>query len=191
MNSLSKYLIIFFIGIFSLKAEAQTILEEEAKKANDTISAEAKHSPKKATIMSALLPGLGQAYNKKYWKIPIIWGTFAGTIYGIQYNNQQYLEVKDIYKLYIEGDAETIATWGQGRTEFLKAAKNGYKRNRDLMFLLTLAVHALNIIDANVDAHLFNFDVSPDLSLKAEPVILNNFNYNAQSSFGLKFSIRF
>ncbi len=190
MKKLLPYTIIFIFAFLSLKVQAQK---------SDTIRVESEidstlvkfHSPKKAAIFSAILPGLGQYYNKKYWKIPIIWAAYAGSIYAISFNNEQYLYVKDIYKLYVQGDAATLELYGAGRKEYLKNVKDSYKRSRDLMFLVTMGLHALNIIDANVDAHFFTFDVSPNLSFKTQPILINNIDLLNSTAFGIKVSLNF
>jgi len=170
-------------------ANAQTILE--TNNIQDSTNTVKLHSTKKATIMSAFVPGLGQAYNKKYWKIPIIWGLYGGTIYGIHFNQQNYLEYKEIYKKYLANDSYTVELYGLGKKEALESVKDYYKRNRDLMFILTVGLHVLNILDANVDAHFFTFDISNDISLRAEPVLFDSFSVNKSTNFGLKLSINF
>jgi hypothetical protein len=87
-------------------------------------------------------------------------------------------------------DQATIDLYGAGRAEYIKNVKDSYKRNRDLMFLVTIGLHILNIIDANVDAHFYTFDVSPDLSIKTEP-FFNKINFANSTAFGLKVSLNF
>lgn len=185
-----KYNTFLLFLLITTVAQAQ---EKEKNEINtsDTISLDKIHSPHKATILSAFVPGLGQFYNKKYWKIPLVWGAYAGSIYGISFNSGQYNALKDIYKLYTDGDEETIKLYGTGREEYLKSVKDSYKRNRDLMFIVTIGVHVLNIIDANVDAHFFTFDVSEDLSFRTEPVLFQKFDFSNKTSLGLKISLNF
>ena len=190
MNKLLPYTIVLIIAFLSLNLQAQKSNKTEVKSEKDSASVDF-HSPKKAAILSAIIPGLGQYYNKKYWKIPIIWGAYTASIYAISFNNKQYLYVKDIYRLYVAGDASTLELYGAGRTEYLKNVKDSYKRSRDLMFLVTMGLHALNIIDANVDAHFFTFDVSPNLSLKTQPILINNIDFVNSTAFGIKVSLNF
>ena len=189
-----KYTILVLFLFSSILVKSQNT-EKITVKTSDTLNLEKIHSPKKAAIMSAIVPGLGQFYNKKYWKIPLVWGAYAGTIYAFNFNNTEYKKVKEIYKSYIDKQAEDhqeiVEKYGEGRTEFFKTVKNSYKRNRDLMVLLTIGVHLLNIVDANVDAHFFTFDVSPDLSLKAEPILFNKFDFSNQTTLGLRVSLKF
>ncbi len=146
--------------------------------------------PAKAALYSLILPGLGQAYNKKYWKIPIIY-TLLGTMYYFAADNhQKYADFKDAYKNF--NNAELKPKWvnDQYTTEILKERMNFYKRNRDLNIVLGAVFYLFNILDANVDAHLMDFDVSEDLSLHIQPDI----NYyqaiekkSNVSGFGIKF----
>lgn len=149
------------------------------------------HSPKKASIFSACLPGLGQAYNKKYWKIPIIYGGFATLGYFIRWNNQNYTVSKQAYKDLTDTDPATdsykklkeIIYFNLNNPSDVVNLKQGlisnqdyYRRNRDLLIIVTIAFYGLNIIDASVDAHFYNFDISDDLTLHVQPVILQQKN---------------
>jgi len=145
---------------------------------------EPEHSPRKATIYSALLPGLGQAYNKKYWKIPLIYGGFGTLGYFIGWNNKNYNISKQAYSDLSDDDpatdsymklkqiiyydlenASSVANLKEG----LISSQDYYRRNRDLLIIVTAAFYGLNIIDASVDAHFFNFDISDDLTFQWEP----------------------
>ncbi len=151
-------------------------------------NAEEIHSPKRAAIYSAILPGLGQAYNKKYWKIPIIYAGFAGLGYFIGWNNKNYQVLKLAYSDFTDGnpdtnsylDLEAIKYYDldneSERNQFkngLNKQQNYYRRNRDLLIISTAGFYALNIIDASVDAHLFDFDISEDLSFNWQPAMQN------------------
>lgn len=126
------------------------------------------HSPKKATIMSAVLPGLGQIYNKKAWKVPILYGGFAAAGYFLNDNLKNITKYKDLYIAQTDGDPNTINDSGLS-LQVLDKAIDQYKQWRDLSYIAFAAIYALNIIDANVDAHLFYFDVSDDISLNIMP----------------------
>lgn len=141
------------------------------------------HSPKAAGIASAIIPGLGQAYNKKYWKIPIIYAGLATAGYFIYYNYTIYTNFQKAYEYRGDGDTstnlnsftvwyitstQTIYTDGYESTQ-LSELSNIYRRSTDLSILISAGIYALNIIDAVVDAHLFHFDVSDDLSLDVQP----------------------
>jgi hypothetical protein len=158
--------------------------------AKDTANVAKKHSPTKAAILSAALPGLGQAYNKKYWKIPIVYAGFAGLGFWIGTNVKNYRTYREAYQYRLDGKPETIDQFvGQYQDDDLKTLKNFYRRNMDLSIILTAVWYSLNIIDAAVDAHLFEFDVSDNLSLRVEPVL--EYQSRANNLTGLKVGLRF
>ncbi len=127
----------------------------------------AEHSPRKATIYSTVLPGLGQAYNKKYWKIPIVYAGLGALGYSFVFNNDKYKTFRSAYIARLDGDPLTGDNYENIYTaENLKVLRDYYRRNRDLSVVGFAAVYVLNIIDAHVDAHLFYFDLSDDISFK-------------------------
>lgn len=155
--------ITFLLLVFSVNGIAQDSLVKSAKQVK-------RHSPKKAALFSALLPGAGQAYNRKYWKMPLIYAGFAGLGYAIQFNNKKYALYRDAYRLRVDSDPNTIDAFdGLYSNTDLVTLKNSYHRYRDLSIIGAVALYFLNIIDANVDAHLFTFDVSDDLSFNFQP----------------------
>lgn len=121
-------------------------------------------APAKAAFYSAILPGLGQAYNKKYWKIPLVYGALGTTLYFYASNNDKYHEFRDAYKDRLAGKSNPKYDYLDDSR--LIQAQRFYRRNRDLSMLLTVAFYALNIIDANVDAHLGQFNVNDNLSFR-------------------------
>lgn len=137
------------------------------------------HSARKATIYSAALPGLGQIYNRKYWKVPLVYGGFATFGYFINFNHKEYIKYRQAYSDIIDTDPNTnsylklITNPRPERmtqyTETLRQYKDSWRRNRDLVVISTAMFYALNIIDASVDAHFFNFDISDDLTMKWAP----------------------
>ena len=152
---------------------------------NDTLKV--KHSPKKATIMSAALPGLGQIYNRKYWKLPIIYGGLGTLGYLITYNSVQYSFYRKVYLAKIDDDPNTIDEYPQASADGLLQRLNQHRRTRDMLIAGAVLVYALNIIDASVDAHLFEFDVSDDLSLRFEPFVTPDIlTGSAYKGFGIK-----
>lgn len=128
------------------------------------------HSPKKAWILSAVLPGAGQIYNKKYWKAPIVWGGLALAGYYLDRNLKQINYYRDAYVAETDGDASTINDTGLGSSQLLDVIDQ-YKTWRDWSYIALGAIYILNIVDANVDAHLFYFDVSEDISMNVAPYI--------------------
>lgn len=130
------------------------------------------HSPKRATIMSAALPGLGQVYNGKWWKVPIIYGGFAGLTYMAVSNHNDMVRFKEAFLLRIDDNPDTVDEFaGIYSDANLQQLKTTSQRNRDLSFIIMGILYVLNIIDANVDGHLKDFDVSDDLSMRVRPMM--------------------
>jgi hypothetical protein len=127
-------------------------------------------TPAKAAFYSAILPGLGQAYNKKYWKIPLVYGAIGTSMYFYLDNNKKYNQYRNAYKRRLEGYNDDDFSYLDNSR--LIAGQKFYQRNRDLSALVTVAFYVLNIIDANVDAALIQFNVDENLSLK--PVFYPN-----------------
>lgn len=128
-----------------------------------------QHSPKKAMILSAVLPGAGQIYNKKYWKAPVVWAGFGAFAYFINQNNLQYRRFKRAYIYSTDNDTTTISEFPNVSPDLIANERNIYRKWRDLSIILTVGWYALNIVDANVDAHLFAFDIEDDMTLRWEP----------------------
>jgi hypothetical protein len=130
------------------------------------------HSPKRATIMSAIIPGLGQAYNKKYWKIGIIYAGAGALTYSFIYNTDSLDAYQRAYVTRIDSDTSNDNLFYPNLTDAsVKNNRDFHRRARDLTIIGFVALYALNIIDANVDAHLKEFELNEDLSLKVEPQI--------------------
>lgn len=170
-------LIIFCASLLSAQTDTtQVELEVERGRVEGTVaevpseSALQPHSPKKATIMSAALPGLGQIYNKKYWKVPIIYGGFAVAGWYLNDNLKQINLYKEAFKAETDGDPTTENGTGFTSTQ-LEELISQYKTWRDLSYIAIAAIYVLNIIDANVDAHLFYFDVGEDLTMNIQPFV--------------------
>ena len=140
-----------------LKVENATVVDE--KKVIDPLS------PSKAAFYSAILPGLGQAYNKKYWKIPLVYAAIGTGIYFYVDNNKKYNQYRSAYKRRLAGFTDDEFQGIVADNDALIDAQKFYQKNRDLSLLLTVVAYVLNIVDANVDAHLLQFNVSDDLSL--------------------------
>lgn len=162
------------------------------------------YSPKKAAMLSAAFPGLGQIYNRKYWKLPIVYGGLAALGYSIYWNNKYYVYYTNAYYDFVDDDP-TTNRWTQfidpetieGNTGAqsqlagrLENKKDSYRRDRDYMIILTIGMYVLNIIDASVDAHLSDFDISKDLSLRVEPQMKFN-EVNHSHSLGMVCKFRF
>jgi len=126
------------------------------------------HSPAKASLYSAVLPGLGQAYNRQYWKIPLIYGGAIALGYFINFNHQQYVNFRRELFALIDIDPNTNPESGLSES-VLRRGTDEWRRNRDLLYFLAGVVYMLNIVDAHVSAHLKSFNIDEDLSMKIEP----------------------
>lgn len=162
-------------------------------------------NPTKATWLALVIPGGGQIYNRKYWKLPIIYGGFAGCAYALTWNNKMYKDYMQAYKDAALGnwDANSIhdllppgyldRTPKTQITETLRKRKDTYRRYRDLSIFAFIGVYLISVIDAYVDAELSNFDITPDLSMRVEPAVINS-QYSIGSSnksVGVQCSFRF
>ena len=143
-------------------------------------------SPKRALWMALVLPGAGQIYNRKYWKLPIIYGGFVGCAYAMRWNNMMYRDYSQAYLDIMDNDPTTesynqflhlgtqITEANKARwQEIFRKRKDRYRRWRDMSFFVMVGVYAFSVIDAYVDASLSEFDISPDLSLNIAPAVLN------------------
>lgn len=146
---------------------------------------------RKASIMSAVLPGLGQAVNKKYWKIPIIYAAFGGLAYMYDNNNNLYRFYRKNHIAETDDDSSTLNTTFYTASQ-LQEQKRFYQKNRNFAVIGIGLVYLLNIVDANVDAHLKSFDVSDDLSLQINPWFQPyHTSFNNRSAWGLSFNFKF
>ncbi len=145
------------------------------------------HDPKKATMYSAILPGLGQIYNKKVWKVPVIYVGFGTLVYFIDRNHRYYLDLKEAL---IDPDYVLKYFEKEYTNEQLTTGKDTYKRWRDMSIIGTFGFYILQILDASVDAYLYNWDVGEDISLRIQPTNIPG-PFLASSTFGLSASISF
>jgi hypothetical protein len=176
---------LFIIGHTTLFAQVKT---DAVLVANDTVKTNDIDplTPAKAAFYSAVLPGLGQAYNKKYWKIPLVYGAIGTSLYFYLDSNTKYHQYRDAYKRRLEGYSDDKYSYLDDSR--LIAGQKFYQRNRDLSALFVVAFYALNIIDANVDAALLQFNVDENLSVR--PVIYPN-DVTLKTNVGLTFNYNF
>lgn len=193
INRFSATLFCLFICLATQAQSNKDELDETARQnKNNTSRALDPLRPAKAAFYSAVLPGLGQAYNKKYWKIPIVYGAIGTGLYFYLDNNKLYKQYRNAYKRRLAGFTDD-EFYGPGDTPFLSdealiRAQRTLKRNKELSMLVTVGLYVLNIIEANVDAHLLQYNLDENLALK--PFIdFNNPNYTTQ--IGLSLNIKF
>jgi len=186
-----------------MQPQESIVVEQEI----DTVAVkkkEFKPDPKKTIIMSAIFPGLGQIYNRKYWKLPILYGGFVGLSYAISWNNRYYQDYFQAYKDIMDDDPETnswhnFLRYGQDPEtvdtawlkDVLRRGKNYYRRYRDLSIIGTVALYAISVMDAYVDAQLFDFEITPDLSMRVEPAVIQKSSYYTANAFGFHCSFNF
>ena len=167
-----------------LHTPASPDFREQALKIHDQVNWQPNSSK---ALLWALLPGGGQIYNRKYWKLPIVWGAFMACYYSITWNNRQYQEYHAAYRDLSGPDPEHNTSWlvfaptGAQASDYqqyqsslrstLKRGNDFYRRYRDLSIVATVLVYGLSILDAYVDAELYTFDISPDLSLRVVPEV--------------------
>ncbi len=167
MPVLKKIFIAFFVG-FSFTTSAQEYGEK---------------IPKRAALYSAILPGSGQVYTKKYWKVPVIYGGLITSAYYINESNDLFQLYKSTYLNRLDGNFTDNLNYSDSD---LRTLTEHYRRNREVSALLFTLTYILNIFDASVNAHLFDYDVSKDLSLHIQPVYFSRENASGVSlSFNL------
>ena len=157
----------------------------------------------RALWLAMVVPGGGQIYNRKYWKLPIVYGGFVGCAYALGWNNKMYKDYSQAYLDIMDNDPNTksyedfvppsVSIEGQEDRfkEIFRKRKDIYRRQRDMSIFCFIGVYVLSIIDAYVDAELSNFDISKDLSMKVEPTTFNDFNTKNFNSVGLQCSFNF
>ena len=166
-----------------------------------------KPNPKRAMWLAIVFPGAGQIYNRKYWKLPLVYGGFVGCLYAMNWNNSQYKDYSQAFLDLSDNDPNTasynkflhlgvqITPDNEERyKDIFKKRRDKYRRWRDLSFFVLCGVYALSVIDAYVDAELSVFDISKDLSLRVEPTIINTHTSNNpfdSSSIGLQCCVNF
>ena len=198
------------------KSDRKPILPEEFKLLKDHLSryfntkVQLTCNEKGKAVLFALVPGLGQIYNRKYWKLPIVYGGLMGCMYAVTWNNKNYKDYSTAYKDIMYDAAKNLENpdaWSKSWQDLtsmapedainnsnfkdqLKRQKDYFRRYRDLSIIITVGVYALSIVDAYVDAQLFDFDISPDLSLHLEPVVSPKTSVTPRT-YGLNCSLKF
>ncbi len=186
------------LPLFVKSQESTTDTIKNVKKESsvpDTLSKKS-HNPTRATIYSMVLPGLGQAYNRKYWKIPIVYVGFGTLYYFITSNDIEYRKWRAAYYHALEntdGTEPPVNDYERlygADPNILKDQKNYYRRNRDLSYILTGVWYILNVVDATVDANLYTWNVDDNLSIRFEPTLTGPL-YGYRPNGGLRLSLHF
>jgi len=179
---------------FAFKPDSVQLVEASELEVDTLPQVAWRPDPIRAVWLGAIVPGLGQMYNRSWWKVPIVYGAFLGCGYAIMTNQQSYTEYKQAYlELYYDNEAGTVDENDQSKLynailpagynitrmggtsayiSKLQNWQNTYRRYRDISIVVTVVVYALSLVDAYVDAQLFDFDISPDLTLNVEPQIV-------------------
>ncbi|MFO8234580.1 MAG: DUF5683 domain-containing protein [Bacteroidales bacterium] len=174
---IKRYWIVLFLLLFANQAYSQ----------RDTSSAQISHSPKKAALLSASFPGLGQIYNRKFWKLPLIYAAEGYCYYRFDYYTGRYNEYARAYADIRSGKIDEFEN--RNNEEDIKKIRNIYRRNRDLYVILMVGIYLANILDASVDAYLFDFDVSNELGMSVYPTTIHT--EISRPMMGLQVSFRF
>jgi hypothetical protein len=211
-----KYIILLLLCFMSISVDAQ--MKKITKPFTevrhiDILKKSKPHSTKLAWMLSAALPGLGQVYNGQWWKVPILYGGITGIVYGLNWNSKNYKSYRAAfgdYISYIQQKAEGVEEpTGERRWEdlvpydvsdydasdeewfqtSLKNRRDKYKRDRDMLYLVMAGTYFINIIDALVSAHFYDFDISDDLSMQVRPHV--KMNTLAGNNLGVSCSFRF
>ena len=184
-KNITILILLFLLGngsIFAQYKDAPILASKDTIKTQEINTL----APAKAAFYSAILPGLGQAYNKRYWKIPLVYGAIGTSLYFYSWNNDKYDEYRDAYK-------ERLAGFPDPEYDYLSdnqliSAQEFYQKNRDISMLFAIAFYVLNIVDANVDAHLLQFNVNDNLSFNPK---LDYNNFNRETNYGLTLNYKF
>ena len=194
MRAVYSIILLLFFGLFfsqeikpfdTIKTEKQVV--EEIEKAN--VSTIQKYNPTKAGLYSAVFPGLGQYYNKKYWKIPIVWGAVGTGVGIIVYNDKQYRRYRTAFLAELNGQPHEFDDLPYVDATVLGNTQDRAKRQRDYAIAITGVLYILNIVDAVVDAHLYDQKKDPDLAIK--PTIIYDGLGVSNGKAGLSLSFRF
>lgn len=175
--------LLFIAGISALSAQ-----ETPAISGGDTllVTPSQEHSIRKATLLSTAFPGLGQIYNRKYWKAPIVYAGVGTCVYFIVDNTQNYRFYRDALIAETDGNPDTVNPTGAPASA-IRPVMEQYRQWIDLSYIALAVIYALQIVDAHVDAHFFQFDVSDDLSASLRPTAITTNRINPGISLSINF----
>ncbi len=204
MMLLTKYLFLILLISFSSVAFSQVSndtqdiqkVDSTEKKLKKSIFKEG-HDPAKAALMSAILPGAGQVYNKKYWKVPVVYAGLGGLGTWLGYNVIEYRQYTEAYKSFYDSDtANTLSYNGYTTETQINFKRKEFKRNMDVSAIALGIWYLLNIVDATVDAHLFDYNINDDISISWRPdvkmksIISLNFEKNIYTGVKVQFHFK-
>ncbi|WP_421895703.1 DUF5683 domain-containing protein [Marinoscillum sp.] len=190
-NWLPMALLLVAFGSNAQRNRADSLFLNSDLSQIETIKTVSELDPNKAALLSAVLPGLGQAYNNQYWKIPLIYGGGLIISHYINYNNQIYNEMRNSLIAEVDSDPNTVNPYKDRFQETaLTRNRDAFRRNRDLLILIGAAFYLLNVVDAHVSAHLNEFDVNDNLSLKVSPSIQSTPLFSQALGFSISLSIK-
>jgi hypothetical protein len=188
------FLILALSGLSQVQSTQDSLIIES----QDTVllkSYATRYNPRRALLLAAVVPGLGQIYNKKYWKLPLVYGGMFATGYAMDYYNDLYREYKFVlYSALEQGldeneiDSDPVSQGGLGMRTTVRGYRNAVdkaQRERDFMIIIMGLVYVLQIVDAHVDAHLKEFDLNPRLQVRLEPLIEQNYLTGRQTGLSL------
>lgn len=162
-------------GVVAADEKDTTIIASEPEQEIELKKARKYYDPKVASKRSAIIPGWGQIYNDSWWKVPILYGGFALSFYYIDFNNQQRIFYEDLVRELVAQQTAGQAI-NENELQVYRRRADTWRKNRDLLYLVTVGVYVLNIVEASIDAHLKGFDVDENLGLNLKPKLgmINN-----------------
>ena len=195
MDSLRSDTVIKTTGAVPVNIERRAQRAAKDTAAADTLpktTERKRHSPLKAALFSLAVPGLGQAYNKKYWKIPIVYAGFGGLSYAVYHTATNFHGYRRAYRAHVAIPPDLTASHkGVNNTEALKSYRDYYKRYLDISIICFSLWHVLNIVDATVDAHLFEWNMKDDLSVSWQPALIAPPTHQSSAATGVKIQLNF
>lgn len=190
LKHLAKYLIIILLSLFVVRLHAQNDTTAQKEEAASPLIKKPKHSPRKATLLSLALPGAGQVYNRKnwWWKVPIIYGVGGSLLYGGIFYQNGYNEYRDAYKERLATQTNNDPKFRRFQTPTLQVIRDSYRDARDQCYVWLIVVYTLQVLDATVEAHFFDFNIDENVSLNMQPTLLYSGNYYTS---GMQLTLKF
>ncbi|MFZ4399820.1 MAG: DUF5683 domain-containing protein [Bacteroidales bacterium] len=181
--------LVLLFAVFAILATPENIYSQNK---TDSLTVQL-HSPRKASLYSMVLPGMGQVYNHQFWKVPVLYAGIATLAYFFVFNTERYHNYRTEYLARVNNDSTNFnSSYALYSDNTILLLKDYYQRNLEFTYIVAGLVYIFNIIDASVYAHLFTFDVGSDLSLRIDPLLNNNsLRLGSPPTAGLKLTFRF